>query len=192
MLRFEGFTLDLTAPALNRGAERVPLRHQSLKVLVFLADRSGKLVSQKELIESCWEHPKQTNANSLAQCIKEIRGALADKDQSIIRTVSRRGGLGRRVVRRHACSEASCGAAASCCMAPARTRCKEPRRRVASRPVLEVAAAGRRGAGRHLGSGGLVALGRTRPTWRAHYDGRAVDCRAAVQGPRRSCGGRRR
>jgi DNA-binding winged helix-turn-helix (wHTH) protein/TolB-like protein/thioredoxin-like negative regulator of GroEL len=91
MLRFKGFTLDLTVPALYRGAQKVPLRHQCLKVLARLADRSGELVSHKELIEGCWDHPKQTNANSLAQCIKEIREALADKDQSIIRTVPRQG-----------------------------------------------------------------------------------------------------
>jgi DNA-binding winged helix-turn-helix (wHTH) protein/tetratricopeptide (TPR) repeat protein len=89
MLHFKGFTLDMMGPALKRGAEMVPLRHQCLRVLAYLADRSGRVVSQKELIESCWEHSRHTNANSLAQCIKEIREALAD--QSIIRTVPRQG-----------------------------------------------------------------------------------------------------
>src|SRR5262245_26874244 len=76
---------------LHRGAQKVPLRHQCLKVLAYLAERSGEIISHKELIESCWEHPRHTNGNSLAQCIREIREALADKDQSIIRTVPRQG-----------------------------------------------------------------------------------------------------
>ena len=90
-LRFEAFTLDVSGGTLMRGRKPVPLRRQPLKVLAYLAERSGGLVTNRELIESCWDNPKQTSANSLAQCVKAIREALGETDHEIIRTIHGQG-----------------------------------------------------------------------------------------------------
>src|SRR5262249_32951540 len=90
-LRFRGFTLDPSAGTLMKGDKPLALRPQPLKVLGYLAERSGKLVTNKELIESCWENPRQTHINSLAQCIKAIRECLGETGQEIVRTVHGRG-----------------------------------------------------------------------------------------------------
>jgi DNA-binding winged helix-turn-helix (wHTH) protein/TolB-like protein len=90
-LRFKGFTLDASAGTLTRGGKRLVLRPQPLKVLAYLAERSGELVTNRELIESCWENAKQTHINSLAQCVKAIRDALGETEHEIIRTVHGRG-----------------------------------------------------------------------------------------------------
>jgi DNA-binding winged helix-turn-helix (wHTH) protein/TolB-like protein/Flp pilus assembly protein TadD len=92
-LRFASFTLDVSAGVLMRAGRPVLLRPQPLKVLAYLAERSGQLVTNKELIESCWDNPRQTSGNSLTQCIKAIREALGETDQDIVRTVHGRGYL---------------------------------------------------------------------------------------------------
>jgi adenylate cyclase len=90
-LRFEGFTLDTSAGTLMKGGKPLALRPQPMKVLAYLAEHSGELVTNKQLIESCWENPKQTHINSLAQCIKAIRECLGENGQGIVRTVHGRG-----------------------------------------------------------------------------------------------------
>ncbi len=91
-LRFEAFTLELDGePALLRRGKRIALRPQSLKVLAYLAQHPGQVVTNAELIDNCWEHPKQTHINSVAQCIADIREALAEAKQTVIRTVPRQG-----------------------------------------------------------------------------------------------------
>lgn len=90
-LRFDVFTLDLSGLVLRQGTQEIALRPQSLRVLAYLAQRSGQLVTSAELIENCWDKPKQTNVNSVAQCITDIRAALGKTRQPIIRTVPREG-----------------------------------------------------------------------------------------------------
>ena len=90
-LRFATFTLDISGRLLKRGDKPLALRPQPFKVLSHLAERPGRLVTNKELIESCWDNPRQTSVNSLAQCIKAIREALGETDHEIIRTVHGQG-----------------------------------------------------------------------------------------------------
>jgi DNA-binding winged helix-turn-helix (wHTH) protein/TolB-like protein/Tfp pilus assembly protein PilF len=90
-LRFATFTLDIPGRLLKRGERRLALRRQPFKVLAYLAERPGRLVTNRELIEACWENPRQTSVNSLAQCIKAIREALGETDHEIIRTIHGQG-----------------------------------------------------------------------------------------------------
>src|SRR5690349_8034838 len=90
-LRFATFTLDSSARLLKRGERPIALRPQPFKVLSYLAERPGRLVTNRELIESCWENPRQTSVNSLAQSIKAIREALGESNHEIIRTVHGQG-----------------------------------------------------------------------------------------------------
>jgi DNA-binding winged helix-turn-helix (wHTH) protein/TolB-like protein/Tfp pilus assembly protein PilF len=94
-LQFEGFALDVSRPVLMRNGRKIPLRPQALKVLVYLAEQRERVVSTDELVKNCWEEAKQkdTHANSVAQCIKEIREALGKTKHEVIRTVPRQGYL---------------------------------------------------------------------------------------------------
>ncbi len=88
--RFGDFVLDLETGFLRRNGQDVPLRPKSFDVLTYLVVHHGKLVTKNELVEAVWPDTAVTD-NSLSQCLFEIRRALDDDSQTIIRTVARRG-----------------------------------------------------------------------------------------------------
>jgi DNA-binding winged helix-turn-helix (wHTH) protein len=83
---FGAFRLDLDAGLLRRDGVVVDLRPKSFEVLACLLDRAGRLVSKDELVQAVWQDVAVTD-NSLSQCMVEIRRALGDDSQQIIRTV---------------------------------------------------------------------------------------------------------
>jgi DNA-binding winged helix-turn-helix (wHTH) protein len=87
---FGEFTLDLEGGFLRLGADEVALRPKPFEVLVYLVAHHGRLVTKRELTEAVWPDTAVMD-NSLAQCLVEIRRALADDSQQFIRTVARRG-----------------------------------------------------------------------------------------------------
>lgn len=87
---FHDFVLDVESGFLTRAGEEVPLQPKAFEVLRYLVERHGRLVTKDELIEAAWPQTATTD-NSLAQCLVQIRRALADESQSIVRTVARRG-----------------------------------------------------------------------------------------------------
>ena len=66
------------------------MRNQSARVLAELVRSNGLPVSRDELIEVVWSGIAVTD-DSLVQCIKDIRSALADKDRQLIKTLVGRG-----------------------------------------------------------------------------------------------------
>lgn len=84
------FTLDLTRGCLLRGIEEVKLRPKAFEVLSYLVENNGRLVSKEELIHAVWVDTAVTD-DSLVQCLMEVRRALGDEAQQIIKTVPRRG-----------------------------------------------------------------------------------------------------
>ncbi len=87
---FDEFKLDLTRGALFRGLDELKLRPKSFEVLKYLTENQGRLISKDELIEAVW-HETAVTDDSLVQCLKDIRHALGDDTQQIIKTVPRRG-----------------------------------------------------------------------------------------------------
>jgi DNA-binding winged helix-turn-helix (wHTH) protein/Tol biopolymer transport system component len=77
---------------LHRGGQEIPLRSKSADVLAYLADHHGHVVTKAVIMDAVWADTAVTD-NSLAQCIVEIRRALDDDSQQLIRTVARRGYL---------------------------------------------------------------------------------------------------
>ncbi len=90
VFRFEGFTLDAGRRELRRGAARVDLRPKCLDLLTCLLRRAGQVVTKNELMEQVWLGVVVTD-ESLTRCISDIRQALGDAEQTIIKTVPRRG-----------------------------------------------------------------------------------------------------
>jgi DNA-binding winged helix-turn-helix (wHTH) protein len=86
------FLFDLEEHALFQGAMEIPLRPKSLKVLQYLVEHRGHLVSKAELMEAVWPN-LFVSENSLTQCLTEVRRALGSRERHIIRTISGRGYL---------------------------------------------------------------------------------------------------
>jgi len=89
---FEGFTLDLRRGCLTRGGRQIELRPKSFAVLHYLVQNAGRLVAKEEMMRTVWGDVAVTDA-SLARCVSDVRLALQDGQQLIIRTVPRRGYL---------------------------------------------------------------------------------------------------
>src|SRR5438309_1549647 len=95
---FDEFMLDLTRGCLLRAQEEIRLRPKSFEVLKYLVENNGRLISKDELIHAVWVDPAVTD-DSLVQCLKDIRHALRDEAQQIIKTVPRRGYIFDKEVR---------------------------------------------------------------------------------------------
>jgi TolB-like protein/DNA-binding winged helix-turn-helix (wHTH) protein len=91
-LHFADCRLDLRRGRAFRGDEEIQLRPKTFEVLCHLARNAGRVVTKAELMDAVWRDTAVTD-NSLVQCLLEIRKALKDDDQSIVRTVARRGYL---------------------------------------------------------------------------------------------------
>ena len=89
-LGFDQYVLDLERGCLLAGNDEVPLRPKTFEVLRYFVKDPGRLVSKDELIGAVWPTVTVTD-DSLFQCIAELRRALQDNDQRIIRTLQRRG-----------------------------------------------------------------------------------------------------
>ncbi len=87
---FDKFALDLTRGCLQDGPAEIKLRPKSFEVLKYLVENSGRLISKDELINAIWVDASVTD-DSLVQCLKDIRHALCDEAQQIIKTVHGRG-----------------------------------------------------------------------------------------------------
>ncbi|HEY5130170.1 MAG TPA: winged helix-turn-helix domain-containing protein, partial [Bradyrhizobium sp.] len=75
---------------MRRDGVVLPLLPKSFDTLVYLVQNAGRLVPKAELIDNVWQNVSVTE-NSLVQCIKDVRQALSDDAQTMVKTVSKRG-----------------------------------------------------------------------------------------------------
>src|SRR5215467_2420305 len=90
MFRFEEYTLDVARGCLRTADREIELRPKSFEVLRCLVENAGRLVTRDELIKTVWPNVVVTD-DSLMQCVSEVRHAIADDRQTIIKTIPRRG-----------------------------------------------------------------------------------------------------
>jgi TolB-like protein/DNA-binding winged helix-turn-helix (wHTH) protein len=95
---FLDFTLDLATEQLFRRGTQINLRPKSFQVLRCLVERQGRLITREELLQVVWGDVAVTD-ESITKCIADIRKALADESQEIVRTMPRRGFLFQADVR---------------------------------------------------------------------------------------------
>jgi TolB-like protein/DNA-binding winged helix-turn-helix (wHTH) protein len=89
--RVNGVLVDLEAGCLtDASGQDVALRPKPFAVLRHLASNPNRVVSKDELIEAVWQGTA-VGDDSLVQCIGDIRRALSDADQSVLRTIPKRG-----------------------------------------------------------------------------------------------------
>ena len=92
ILQFDRFTLDLARGCLRLDDRELELRPKAFKVLCHLAERAGRLVAKEDLQKAVWNDVVVSD-DSLVQCIRQLRRALRDDEQRLIKTVARRGYL---------------------------------------------------------------------------------------------------
>jgi len=90
--QFGAFVLDHERGELAIGGRPTPLRPKTFALLAYLADRAGRAVSKQELLDALWPGLVVTE-DSLTQAVSELRSAIGDRDQKLIRTLPRRGYL---------------------------------------------------------------------------------------------------
>jgi DNA-binding winged helix-turn-helix (wHTH) protein len=89
--RFEGFVLDLARGALLAASgQELSLRRKSFELLRLLVVNAGRLLDHDTIIQAVWPDVIVTDGG-IAQCVRDVRRALGDDEQRIIKTVPRRG-----------------------------------------------------------------------------------------------------
>ena len=91
-LAFGRFVVEVDLAKARRDGQPVALRPKTFALLVHLADRAGSVVSKQELMHAIWPGLVVTD-DSLTQAISELRGALGDRSQQLIKTIAKRGYL---------------------------------------------------------------------------------------------------
>ncbi|MGD0471783.1 MAG: tetratricopeptide repeat protein [Candidatus Velthaea sp.] len=89
---FGEFTLDVTRGCVLRAGAEIKVRPKVYETLAYLVRNRGRLISKQELMQAVWPDSFVTD-DSLVQCTLELRRALDDRDQQLLRTVPRRGYL---------------------------------------------------------------------------------------------------
>lgn len=87
---FGEFRLDVAKGCLLRGSQEIKLRPKVYEALRYFVQNPGRLIEKKELIQAVWPDTFVTD-DSLVQCTVELRRALADSTQQLLKTVPRRG-----------------------------------------------------------------------------------------------------
>jgi predicted ATPase/DNA-binding winged helix-turn-helix (wHTH) protein len=90
--QFGEFTLDVARGCVLKAGQEIKLRPKVYETLRYLVENSGRLVGKKELIQAVWPDAFVTD-DSLVQCTVELRRALDDRSQQLLKTVPRRGYL---------------------------------------------------------------------------------------------------
>jgi predicted ATPase/DNA-binding winged helix-turn-helix (wHTH) protein len=90
--QFCQFTLDAEKGCLLKAGEEVKLRPKVYEALKYLVEHPGRLIGKQELMQAVWPDSFVTD-DSLVQCMLELRRALDDRAQVLLKTVPRRGYL---------------------------------------------------------------------------------------------------
>src|ERR1700730_11041456 len=76
--RFGVFDLDLQAGELRRSGIRVPLQDQPVRLLIFLLQHPGEVVTRDDLHERLWPAEFVDFDHSLNTAVRKLRAALDD------------------------------------------------------------------------------------------------------------------
>jgi predicted ATPase/DNA-binding winged helix-turn-helix (wHTH) protein len=90
--QFGEFILDEAKGCVLKAGKEIKLRPKVYEALKYLVRNAGRLIGKQELIQAVWPDSFVTD-DSLVQCTVELRRALDDRDQQLLKTVPRRGYL---------------------------------------------------------------------------------------------------
>ena len=75
-LECEGFTLNLSKSQIEKDDKKIELTKNELKILKFLIERKGKIVSREEIIEFLWDSETFIDDNTLTVNMTRLRNKL--------------------------------------------------------------------------------------------------------------------
>jgi predicted ATPase/DNA-binding winged helix-turn-helix (wHTH) protein len=90
--QFGEFTLDVARGCVLKAGTEIKLRPKVYETLKYLVEHPGRLIGKQELMQAVWPDAFVTD-DSLVQCTLELRRALDDRSQQLLKTVPRRGYL---------------------------------------------------------------------------------------------------
>jgi len=90
MFRFEGYTLDIACGALRSADRNLDLRPKAFEVLRYLLENADRIVTKEELMKAVWPNVIVTD-QALTHCVGEVRQAIGDSEQTLIKNIPRRG-----------------------------------------------------------------------------------------------------
>src|SRR3974377_700225 len=82
--RFNEFTLDITRGCLLKAGREIKLRPKVYETLTYFVENPGRLISKQELMQVVWPDAFVTD-DSLVQCAVELRRALGDGTQQLLK-----------------------------------------------------------------------------------------------------------
>jgi DNA-binding winged helix-turn-helix (wHTH) protein/TolB-like protein len=86
-----GVVVDVAGGFLrDRDGREIPLRPQAFDLLKYFLDNPGRVVGKDELMKAVWPNVFVTD-DSLVQCVRDVRRALNDEGQSLLKAVPKRG-----------------------------------------------------------------------------------------------------
>jgi predicted ATPase/DNA-binding winged helix-turn-helix (wHTH) protein len=98
--QFGEFTLDIGRGCVLKAGAEIKLRPKVYETLKYLVEHPGQLIGKQELMQAVWPNAFVTD-DSLVQCTLELRRALHDGNQQLLKTVPRRGYLFTAAVIQH-------------------------------------------------------------------------------------------
>jgi predicted ATPase/DNA-binding winged helix-turn-helix (wHTH) protein len=98
--QFGEFTLDIARGCVLKAGAEIKLRPKVYETLKYLVEHPGRLIGKQELMQAVWPDAFVTD-DSLVQCTLELRRALDDGSQQLLKTVPRRGYLFTAAVIQH-------------------------------------------------------------------------------------------
>jgi DNA-binding response OmpR family regulator len=91
--RYGPFELDPDTATVTKNGRALKLRFKLFNILLYLAERSGSLVSKEELLARFWERVDEYTADSLYVHVRQLRALIEDDPDKprYLRTVRNRG-----------------------------------------------------------------------------------------------------
>ncbi len=89
--RFDGFVLDLMrGTLLTSSGKELHLRNKAFRLMRLFLENAGCLLDRSTINQAIWPDVTASD-DGITQCVRDIRRALGDDRQAIIKTVPRRG-----------------------------------------------------------------------------------------------------
>jgi TolB-like protein/Flp pilus assembly protein TadD len=86
-----GILVDVAGGTLrDEDGSEIALRPQAFALLRYLIDNAGLLIGKDELMQAVWPNVFVTD-DSLVQCVRDVRRAIRDDNQSVLKAVRKRG-----------------------------------------------------------------------------------------------------
>ena len=91
LLAFDGYCLDVAQGSIrDREGRELELRPKSFDLLHYFVRNAGRLLPRNELMDVVWPGVFVSD-DSLTQCVAEIRRALKEDGDRLLRTLPKRG-----------------------------------------------------------------------------------------------------